>query len=115
MKSIPRVSFLAACLALVLAACTPTPVPEDKLSYVGEWKSDTRSLRIDREGHVSYKRDDGGVQSSVNAPIKAFVGDDFEVGMGPIKTTFVVNQVPREDSNGWSMVVDGATLRKTSN
>lgn len=112
---IQRFTVFVAALALLLAACTPVPVPEDKLSYVGEWKSDTRTLRISREGQVNYKRDDGGVQSSVNAPIKAFAGDNFEVGVGPIKTTFVVNQVPREDATGWSMVVDGATLRKTSN
>ncbi|CAN5392551.1 hypothetical protein BH10PSE17_BH10PSE17_09580 [soil metagenome] len=112
MKSIVRLSLLAAVLAL--AACTPTPVPDDKLSYVGDWQSETTTLSITKEGRVSYKRQEGSTSSSVNAPIKAFNGNDFEVGMGPISTTFVVSQPPTEQDGAWVMVVDGKMLRKKS-
>ncbi len=102
-----------AVLAFALAACTPTPVPADKVSYVGEWKSDTRRLVIAQEGRVSYRYHSGNVSKSVNAPIKGFTGNDFEAGIGPIVTTFVVSQPPRQEAGGWTMVVDGDTLHKT--
>jgi hypothetical protein len=115
MHSIARLTCLAVGLGIVLAACTPVPVPEDKLSYVGNWQSETTSLSITREGRISYKRQEGNSSSSVDAPLKAFNGNDFEVGIGPIKTTFVVSQVPQQQDGAWTMVVDGTTLRRAPN
>jgi len=47
---------------------------------------------------------------SLSAPIKAFKGDDFVVGVGPMETTFKVSAVPLRDGGSWKMSVDGEEL-----
>jgi hypothetical protein len=101
-------------LLLALAGCS-TPVPPDKLAYVGEWKDPAMYLLITADGSVSYKRLKGGASTSITAPLKRFDGDDFVVGIGPMSTTFVVSQPPRSDDKGqWTMVVDGVKLVRTA-
>lgn len=96
-----------------LAACGK-PVPPDKSAYVGEWKEKTMSLLITQDGSVQYKRMKGGAATSVNGPLKGFTGNDFDVGIGPMATTFVVSKPPYQDGDHWKMVVDGVELTKTS-
>jgi hypothetical protein len=54
----------------------------------------------------------GGVTTSVEAPLKGFDGSNFEVGIGPMATTFVVSKPPYQDGEKWKMVVDGVELTK---
>jgi hypothetical protein len=96
-----------------LAACGK-PVPPDKSAYVGEWKEKTMSLLITQDGSVQYKRMKGGAATSVNGPLKGFTGNDFDVGIGPMATTFVVSKPPYQDGDHWKMVVDGVELTKAS-
>ena len=91
------------------------PVPPEKSSYVGEWQEKTMYLLITQDGSVRYKRLKGGVSSSVEGPLKGFKGDNFEVGVGPMATTFVVSKPPYEDGDKWKMVVDGVELVKSAN
>lgn len=100
---------LLAGLAWLLSGCG-IPVPEDKADYVGRWQSDNMSLAITAEGRVEYKRIEGAQSTSVNGPIKQFVGDNFEVGVGPLTTVFEVSQPPRKVDGNWVMVVDGEIL-----
>ena len=101
--------FVACCL--LLAGCAK-PLPPDRLAYAGQWRSSTMSLLITESGNVNYKRVDGGVSKSVNGPLQAFEGDNFVVGIGPVKTTFVVSMPPHEDGGAWKMTVDGVELTK---
>ena len=101
-----------AIVALALAGCG-NPVPPEKSAYVGEWKAQDMRLLITREGNVQYERRKGNARTSINAPIQAFEGDNFVVGIGPMKTKFVVSRPPYRDGGVWKMVVDGVELAKS--
>jgi hypothetical protein len=95
-----------------LASCSK-PVPQEKASYVGEWQEKTMYLLITQDGSVKYKRMKAGGTTSVDAPLRGFNGNNFEVGVGPMATTFVVSKPPYQDGDRWKMVVDGLELTKT--
>lgn len=101
--------FAVCCLLLVGCA---KPLPPEKLAYAGEWRSSSMSLLITQDGNVMYKRKDGDMSKSINGPLQAFEGNNFVVGVGPVKTTFVVSTPPHEDQGTWTMVVDGVELTK---
>ncbi len=104
---------LLASIALLLAACGK-PVPAEKSAYVGEWREKNMYLLIRPDGTVRYQRVSDGVTRSINAPIKAFAGDNFVVGIGAASTTFVVTKPPRQDGAAWKMVVDGVELVRSA-
>jgi len=91
------------------------PVPPEKSSYVGEWREKTMYLLITQDGSVRYKRLKGGASTSIEGPLKGFIGNNFEVGIGPMATTFVVSEPPYQDGEKWKMVVDEIELVKTAN
>jgi len=91
------------------------PVPPEKAAYVGEWQEKTMYLLITQDGSVRYKRLKGGVTTSVEGPLKGFSGNNFEVGIGPMATTFVVSKPPHQDGDAWKMVVDDIELTRTAN
>jgi len=103
----------AATLLAGLLACCGKPVPQEKAAYVGEWQAKNMYLNITADGQVNYKRKDGNTSTSINAPIKEFHGDDFDVGVGPMSTTFKVSKVPYQDGGQWKMVVDGVELARS--
>ena len=105
--------LMIAVLAFLLAACGK-PVPQEKAAYVGEWQSSNMYLNITADGSVNYKRKDGNASTEINAPIKDFHGNDFEVGVGPMSTMFKVSKVPYQDGGQWKMVVDGVELVKSA-
>ncbi|WOB06875.1 hypothetical protein [Piscinibacter gummiphilus] len=72
-------------------------------------------LLITQDGSVRYKRLKGGGTTSVDGPLKGFAGNNFEVGIGPMATTFVVSKPPYQDVDKWKMVVDEVELVKTAN
>lgn len=97
-----------------LLACCGKPVPQEKAAYVGEWQSKTMYLNITADGQVNYKRKDGNASTEINAPIKDFHGDNFDVGLGPMSTTFTVSKPPYQDGAQWKMVVDGVELERSA-
>ncbi|ROZ62428.1 hypothetical protein [Ramlibacter sp. WS9] len=105
-------ALFAAVLALLAAGCGK-PVPPDKAAYVGEWQQPAMYLLITADGSVSYKRLKGGATTSVDAPLKKFDGDNFEAGVGPMSTVFVVSKPPYQVDGKWKMVVDGVELTRT--
>ena len=114
-EKVLRQWFAAPLLALVLVLCgCGKPVPPEKSSYVGEWQHPTMYLLLTQDGSVRYKRIQGGVTTSVEGPLKGFQGNNFEVGIGPMSTMFVVTKPPHEDDGKWKMVVDGVELVRTS-
>ena len=96
-------------LFALLAGCAE-PLPEDRLHYAGLWKGEALVLLITHDGSVSYQRLKEGVTTSINGPLKAFHGDSFEVGVGPMATTFEVTEGPHAVGESWQMVVDGVRL-----
>lgn len=102
------------CLSLVLLILTSCakPVPPEKVNYVGHWKAHDMSLRITQDGRVVYQRIKSGVTTSIDAPLQEFHGNDFDVGIGTLKTTFVVSQPPHQVDGKWVMTVDGAELTR---
>ncbi|MGX1111289.1 type III secretory pathway lipoprotein EscJ [Pseudoalteromonas sp. MBR-15] len=103
-------------ILLVLAVLTLTscskPLPADKLSYVGEWESKEMYLLIHQDGTVVYKRVQDGGSTSINAPLKEFIGDDFVVGVAFLTSNFDVTEAPHLVGDEWVMVVDGVRLTK---
>ena len=104
-------AHLAFVLALFLAGCGQ-PVPLDKAAYIGRWEAPQMSLLITADGNVRYRRVEGGTSKSVTGPLKGFKGNNFEVGVGPITTTFVVTAPPRREGNAMKMTVDGVELTR---
>lgn len=98
---------------LLLSGCA-NPLPVDRFDYVGEWRSSEMMLLILSDGTVSYKRKDGATTTSVNGPLKEFVGDDFVVGILFFTTTFIVSEPPYETEGVWKMTVDGVQLTKVA-
>lgn len=70
------------------------------------------ALLITQDGSVAYRRFEGGVKKSIDAPLKEFQGDNFVVGIGPTSTTFVVSVPPHADGDTWKMTIDGVELTK---
>lgn len=105
-----RISLIAL-LALLITGCSK-PLPQDRINYAGEWRAPQMYLLIDPDGRVSYERRNGANTSSVNAPIKEFVGDDFVVGMAFVTTTFEVSEAPHLNNGQWEMVVDGVRVTR---
>jgi hypothetical protein len=97
----------------VLTGCAK-PVPPEKAAYVGEWQDKNMYLLITQEGSVKYKRLQNGGTTSIDAPLQGFKGNDFDVGVGAMATTFVVSKPPFQEDEVWKMVVDGQQLTKTS-
>jgi len=108
-----RIQWLVSCAALLLLTACGVPVPPEKAAYVGQWEGLGMSLLITQDGSVAYKRIKGGVNTSINAPLKKFEGDNFVVGIGMWTTTFVVSKPPREEGGRWRMTVDGVELVRT--
>lgn len=100
---------LATCL--LLGGCAQ-PLPADRADYAGDWRGNGVSLLITPDGQVVYHRREGGSTVSIDAPLKGFDGDDFEVGIGPLVTRFDVGQPPTEAGGEWTMEVDGRMLRR---
>lgn len=106
-------SLLAALALLATLSGCGVPVPADKTAYVGEWQEPAMYLLITPDGSVRYKRLQGGTSKSVEGPLKGFTGDNFDVGVGPFSTTFVVAKPPHQDGDKWHMTVDGVELTKS--
>ncbi len=103
-------------LLLIIFACflsgCAAPLPEEKSHYVGDWQSKEMRLLILADGTVAYKRLKGGGSTSVNGPLKNFIGDDFVVGILFMTTTFDVSIPPKEEDGHWFMTVDGVKLKR---
>ena len=67
-------------------------------------------LLITQDGSINYKRLKGGATTSIEGPLRGFDGDNFEAGIGPMSTTFVVSKPPYQDGQQWKMVVDDMEL-----
>lgn len=106
-----KLSWVLLVLAALLTGCGK-PVPPGKVAYVGEWRSTAMVVLITQDGSVAYQRLEGGVSKSISGPLQGFDGDNFIVGVGPIRSTFVVSMPPHQDRGVWKMTVDGVDLTR---
>ncbi len=104
--------YLSIIAVIFLLIGCAKPLPEERLDYVGEWQSREMGLLILADGSVAYKRLKSGATTSINGPLKEFIGDDFTVGALFFTTTFKVSQPPHEVDGVWKMTVDGVTLTR---
>lgn len=107
-------SFILFALLVSLLGCG-NPVPPEKAAYVGEWRAENMYLVITQKGSIQYQRLKGGTTVSLNGPLKGFDGDNIQLGIGSLATTFVVSKPPHQIDDQWVMVVDDTTLIKNSN
>jgi hypothetical protein len=105
---------ILACASLALLAACAKPLPEGKANYAGAWKGGPISLVITPEGRAVYKREEGNMSKSIDAPVKEFNGDNFVVGVGFMSTEFKVSAPPHQDGGVWKMTVDGVELTRIS-
>ena len=110
----PVLRAIALAIVLFAVSACGNPVPPEKAAYVGEWQAATMYLLITQDGSVRYKRLKGGVTTSIDGPLKRFSGDNFEAGIGPLATTFVVARPPYQEGARWKMVVDDVELTRTA-
>jgi hypothetical protein len=104
-------TLVTALLVIALSGCGK-PVPSEKAAYVGEWSGMAMAILITQDGSVAYRRLEGGVNKSIDGPLKGFEGNNFVVGVGPVSTTFVVSVPPHLDGDAWKMTVDGIQVTK---
>lgn len=100
---------LLSTLLLLLTGCGK-PLPQDRLAYVGQWRGPDMLLNITSGGRVAYERHRGATRTTVEGPLQGFHGEGFDVGIGPLRTTFEVSSPPHEEAGRWTMVVDGVEL-----
>lgn len=110
--TLQRLASLAL-LATLTAGCG-TPVPPEHRDYVGEWQSPAMYLLITEDGSVRYRRIRGGATTSIEGPLRGFDGSDFQVGIWPMVTTFVVSTRPHQQNGTWRMVVDDEELTRSA-
>lgn len=113
-SSTPEIPSRLGCLLLslfLLAACAK-PLPPECLAYAGQWSGPGITLHIFPDGNVEYRREEGSTKVSIDAPIQAFEGDDFVVGVGRLVTRFDVTVPPQRGPDGWTMTVDGRLLHR---
>ncbi len=91
--------------------------PADKKDYVGDWRGEfdggTMKLNISSDGSVNYERKKGSNTKTITGgKISKFDGDDFEVKILLMTTTFKVSKPPYQDGEIWKMVVDDVELTR---
>ncbi|MBQ5941765.1 hypothetical protein [Massilia sp. AB1] len=105
-----RRCLLAACL--LAGSAHAAPVPESKTAYLGHWQGKAMELNLSKDGKVRYKRDQPGKRVDIEVDLLEFNGNNFDVGWGIVRSTFVVSQPPHRVGKQWKMTVDGVELTK---
>jgi len=115
MRLLTLFSFLS--ILAALGGCSVKPLDPAHAVYAGHWTGTGVMLDIGKDGMINYKKvETSGNRThntSINAPIEEFVADGFNVGVGPITTTFVVQAPPHQDGDVWKMTVDGVELTRS--
>jgi hypothetical protein len=109
-----RTAILAACFLPFAAHAAPVPVPPEKMAYVGDWQGKDMRLKLAKDGKVEYKRDQPNKKLNLNVDLQGFNGDNFDVGVMLVRSTFVVTKPPHREGDKWKMTVDGVELTRVN-
>ncbi|MEW6373059.1 MAG: hypothetical protein AB1584_19170 [Pseudomonadota bacterium] len=112
MHSFRAAVLAAACLLSLAAHAAPVPVPADKLAYVGDWQGKDMRIQMAKDGKIKYKRDRPNKKMDLSVDLQGFNGDNFDIGWGFVRSTFVVSKPPHREGNQWKMTVDGVELTR---
>ena len=107
-----RTLVLAASLLPLAAQADPVPVPPEKMAYVGDWQGKDMRIQMAKDGKVKYKRNQPGKQMDLSVDLQGFNGDNFDVGVFLVRSTFVVSKPPHRENGKWKMTVDGVELTR---
>ena len=107
-----RTAILAACFLSFSAQAAPVPVPADKMAYVGDWQGKDMRLQLAKDGKVKYKRDRLNKKMDLSLDLQGFDGDNFDVGVTLVRSTFIVSKPPHRVGDKWKMTVDGVELTR---
>ena len=107
-----RTAILAAALLSSSAQAAPVPVPPEKMAYVGDWQGKDMRIQLAKDGKVKYKRDQPNKQMDLSLDLQGFNGDNFDVGVFLVRSTFVVSKPPHRVGGKWKMTVDGVELTR---
>jgi hypothetical protein len=106
-------SSLLLAAGLIASSCAwADPVPADKLAYVGNWQGKGMQLSLSKEGKVKYKRNEPGKNLDLSLDLLGFNGNNFDVGVPFLRSTFVVSKPPHREGGEWKMTVDGVELTR---
>jgi hypothetical protein len=92
-----RPLILAAALLPLAAQADPVPVPAEKMAYVGDWQGKDMRLQLAKDGKVKYKRNQPGKNLDLSVDLQGFNGDNFDVGVMLVRSTFVVSKPPHRE------------------
>lgn len=117
--------LLSLSLVLVLSACGKTnPMLEQHPDYIGNWQSNTDTLKIEKNGQVTYKHNAYQDQKTTNsevsltehsdikASITQFDDHSFEIGQGELGKSFKVDHAPYKENGQWKMQINGQMYLK---
>jgi len=107
-----RTAILAAAFLSSSAHAAPVPVPPEKMAYVGDWQGKDMRIQLAKDGKVKYKRDQPNRKMDLSLDLQGFNGDNFDVGVTLIRSTFVVSKPPHREGGKWKMTVDGVELTR---
>lgn len=106
------VAWLLACsgLAELEEALRPVAPPDDRWS--GTWEGPGHTLVIAPDGTLDLRKIEGGGHTDLTLPARGWDGG-ITVGIGPVKTTFQVQEPPHQVDGEWRMVFEGVVLVRT--
>jgi hypothetical protein len=107
-----RTLILTSSLLPIAAKADPVPVPAEKIAYVGDWHGKGMRLQLAKDGKVKYKRDRPDKKLDLSVDLQGFNGDNFDVGVSLVRSTFVVSKPPHREGGKWKMTVDGVELTR---
>lgn len=106
-----RVIFTTAIAAtLLLSGCSR--IPDEKVSYIGTWKSQNATLTITRAGRMNYHRsaNESRIEEDFNVDIKQFSEKEIIGNVGDARLE--ITEPPRQAGGSWQMTINGDVLFK---
>ena len=104
MKQVIRSGCVMLLGALLLSCADPTPVPPDKLEYVGLWVNSDRYISIFSNGRLEYKEKlSFGMHNRTESNFR-FDGNTINSDMF---ASFVIEKPPKKENGKWMMQMDG--------
>jgi hypothetical protein len=95
--------------ALLLSCADPTPVPPDKLDYVGLWVASDQYISIFSNGRLEHKEKlSFGMHNRTESNFR-FDGNTIKSDM---LVSFVVEKPPNNDNGKWTMQMDGVLYER---
>ena len=107
-----QISLVMLVAALPTLSACGQPVADDKAAYMGEWRAQSVSLQLTKDGTIHSRRVKGNTTTSIDGPLRRLEGDIFVVGIPFLSSTFEVSKPPHQEAGNWKMVVDGVELTR---